>query len=105
LRGGTNITCSQALKWVAHFLGDIAQPLHASGRAAGGNGIPVVFDGAATELHAVSRPASLSCSSPPQFVAGANTADVRYGTNTSCTSGQEREYSQTSPSILFSKTW
>jgi hypothetical protein len=54
LNRGTNLTCSYALKWVAHFVGDINQPLHASGRAAGGNFYKVVFGGAATELHAVS---------------------------------------------------
>jgi hypothetical protein len=53
LSGGSNLTCSYALKWVSHFLGDIAQPLHASGRAAGGNKIPVVFNNISTELHAV----------------------------------------------------
>lgn len=50
---GANKTCSYALKWVAHFLGDINQPLHASGRAAGGNFVRVKFGGVATELHAV----------------------------------------------------
>jgi hypothetical protein len=54
LQGGNNITCSYALKWVAHFLGDIAQPLHASGRAAGGNFYRVKFANVSTELHAVS---------------------------------------------------
>jgi hypothetical protein len=49
-----NITCSQALKWVAHFIGDIHQPLHASGRAAGGNFYKARFGGHDTELHAVS---------------------------------------------------
>ncbi|PSN66881.1 nuclease PA3 [Corynespora cassiicola Philippines] len=53
LSGGTNLTCSYALKWVSHFLGDIAQPLHASGRAAGGNFYKVTFGGVHTELHAV----------------------------------------------------
>jgi hypothetical protein len=51
---GEDLQCSYALKWVVHFLGDIAQPLHASGRAAGGNGIEVVFGNLTTELHAVS---------------------------------------------------
>jgi hypothetical protein len=51
---GEDLQCSYALKWVVHFLGDIAQPLHASGRAAGGNGIEVVFGNQTTELHAVS---------------------------------------------------
>jgi hypothetical protein len=54
LSGGSNLTCSYALKWVAHFLGDIAQPLHASGRAAGGNFYKVTFANVSTELHAVS---------------------------------------------------
>lgn len=53
LSGGTNLTCSYALKWVSHFLGDIAQPLHASGRAAGGNFFKVKFGNVSTELHAV----------------------------------------------------
>jgi hypothetical protein len=47
------LTCSYALKWVSHFLGDIAQPLHASGRAAGGNFYRVTFGNVSTELHAV----------------------------------------------------
>ena len=54
LSGGTNLTCSYALKWVSHFLGDIAQPLHASERAAGGNFYRVRFGNVSTELHAVS---------------------------------------------------
>jgi hypothetical protein len=54
LSGGSNLTCSYALKWVAHFLGDIHQPLHANGRAVGGNTFKVVFGGAHTQLHAVS---------------------------------------------------
>lgn len=54
LVGGEDLQCSYALKWVVHFLGDIAQPLHASGVAAGGNGIEVVFANQTTELHAVS---------------------------------------------------
>ena len=56
LRNGSDIQCSEALKWVIHFIGDIAQPLHASGRKAGGNGIEVVFNNQTTELHAVSLP-------------------------------------------------
>ncbi|KAI4648653.1 uncharacterized protein J4E78_008716 [Alternaria triticimaculans] len=54
LSGGANLTCSYALKWVAHFLGDIHQPLHASGRQVGGNTYKVVFGGAHTQLHSVS---------------------------------------------------
>lgn len=53
LANGSDLNCSYALKWIAHFFGDITQPLHASGLAAGGNGLPVTFDGHKTELHAV----------------------------------------------------
>lgn len=53
LSGGTNLTCSYALKWVSHFIGDIAQPLHASGRGYGGNTVRVIFANASTELHGV----------------------------------------------------
>lgn len=53
LTDGTNLTCSYALKWVSHFLGDITQPLHASGIAAGGNFFNVTFGNHLTELHAV----------------------------------------------------
>ena len=52
--GSTNLTCSYALKWVAHFLGDIHQPLHANGRAVGGNTYKVTFGNVSTQLHAVS---------------------------------------------------
>ncbi|KAF2272067.1 nuclease PA3 [Westerdykella ornata] len=52
LSGGSNLTCSYALKWVTHYIGDITQPLHASGRAVGGNLIPVIFDGERANLHA-----------------------------------------------------
>jgi hypothetical protein len=62
LSGGMNLTCSYALKWVAHFLGDIHQPLHASGRAAGGNLYKAIFGNVSTELHAVSPVLSHSCS-------------------------------------------
>jgi hypothetical protein len=54
LTEGANLTCSYALKWVAHFLGDIHQPLHASGRQVGGNTYKVVFGNVSTQLHAVS---------------------------------------------------
>jgi hypothetical protein len=60
LVNGEDLQCSYALKWVVHFLGDIAQPLHASGRAAGGNGIEVVFGNLTTELHAVSLASLIS---------------------------------------------
>lgn len=54
LSGGTNLTCSYALKWVSHFLGDITQPLHTSSIAAGGNLFNVTFGNHFTNLHAVS---------------------------------------------------
>ncbi|KAJ9646332.1 hypothetical protein H2199_002381 [Coniosporium tulheliwenetii] len=53
LTDGSNITCSYALKWLTHFHGDINQPLHASGTAAGGNLFNVTFNNISTELHAV----------------------------------------------------
>lgn len=53
LSGGTNLTCSYALKWVAHFFGDIHQPLHANARAIGGNTYKVIFANVTTQLHAV----------------------------------------------------
>jgi len=52
LTGGTNLICSYALKWVTHFMGDITQPLHASGIGEGGNEYDVTFNGKSTELHA-----------------------------------------------------
>ncbi|KAF2268198.1 phospholipase C/P1 nuclease [Lojkania enalia] len=53
LRGGINMICSYALKWVVHFIGDITQPLHASGLALGGNRFNVTFGNITTNLHSV----------------------------------------------------
>ena len=53
LSGGSNVTCSQALKWVAHFFGDIHQPLHTNARAIGGNTYKVIFGNHTTQLHKV----------------------------------------------------
>jgi len=53
LTGGSNLTCSYALKWISHYLGDITQPLHASGLGAGGNLVNVTYGQKLTELHAV----------------------------------------------------
>ncbi|KAL1960760.1 hypothetical protein VTO42DRAFT_6590 [Malbranchea cinnamomea] len=53
LRHGSDPDCAMALKFIAHFVGDIAQPLHVSGIAAGGNGIEVRFGGKETNLHSV----------------------------------------------------
>jgi len=42
-----------AAKFVVHFVGDLHQPLHNEDVARGGNGIPVLFDGARLNLHHV----------------------------------------------------
>ncbi|KAN0087967.1 Phospholipase C/P1 nuclease domain containing protein [Tylopilus felleus] len=42
-----------ALKFLIHFLGDMHQPLHLTGRNCGGNGDKVAFDGRTTNLHSV----------------------------------------------------
>lgn len=49
-----DLKCSEALKFVTHFVGDIAQPLHTSERSFGGNSVKVVFNGTNTNLHSVS---------------------------------------------------
>ncbi|KAH9907572.1 nuclease P1 [Xylariomycetidae sp. FL2044] len=53
LRNGENPDCANAVKFIAHFTSDIAQPLHVSGIAAGGNGFTVTFAGEETNLHSV----------------------------------------------------
>lgn len=59
LRGGTDAEKAVALKWVAHLVGDIHQPLHAAEAEhngvpdAGGNKKPVTFFGKSTNLHAL----------------------------------------------------
>lgn len=95
LSGGSNLTCSYALKWVAHFLGDIAQPLHASGRAAGGNFYKVKFANVSTELHAVST-MRLSLSTTRSL--------GRSGMDSSLTTPlRKRSLSRTTRSILTSR--
>ncbi|TPX35661.1 hypothetical protein SmJEL517_g01944 [Synchytrium microbalum] len=44
---------NEALKFLTHYIGDIAQPLHVSGRARGGNEAHCTFDGHSTQFHAV----------------------------------------------------
>ncbi|KAF9003394.1 S1/P1 nuclease [Cyathus striatus] len=44
---------NEALKFVIHFLGDMHQPLHLTGRDRGGNGVAVAFDGRQTNLHSL----------------------------------------------------
>jgi hypothetical protein len=43
----------EALKFLIHFVGDMHQPLHLTGRDRGGNGVKVSFDGRSTNLHSV----------------------------------------------------
>jgi hypothetical protein len=45
ITAGQNITCSNALKWVVHFVSDLAQPLHTSNLGEGGNAFNVSFGG------------------------------------------------------------
>lgn len=51
--GDTSMTCSNALKYLVHFFGDITQPLHCSGKSLGGNQIFIKFDGLRRNLHEV----------------------------------------------------
>lgn len=44
----------EALKFLVHFMGDIHQPLHLTGRDKGGNGMKVKFDGRTTSKHRLS---------------------------------------------------
>ncbi|KAH8817785.1 phospholipase C/P1 nuclease [Flagelloscypha sp. PMI_526] len=44
---------NEALKFLVHFVGDMHQPLHLTGRDRGGNGIQVLFDGRKTKLHSM----------------------------------------------------
>ncbi|KAM6492329.1 Phospholipase C/P1 nuclease domain containing protein [Amanita muscaria] len=44
---------NEALKFLIHFLGDLHQPLHLTGRNRGGNDVKVLFNGNQTNLHKV----------------------------------------------------
>lgn len=44
---------SEALKFLIHFVGDMHQPLHLTGRDRGANGVKVSFNGRNTNLHSV----------------------------------------------------
>jgi len=57
--------CSNALKYLVHFIGDITQPLHCSGLAKGGTETHIKFDGRRRGLHAVKTP-----SKPPSLAPG-----------------------------------
>lgn len=44
---------AEAFKFLIHFMGDLAQPLHATGRQRGGNLALSRFEGRVTNLHAI----------------------------------------------------
>ncbi|KAI0030239.1 phospholipase C/P1 nuclease domain-containing protein [Vararia minispora EC-137] len=46
-------TASEALKFLVHFVGDMHQPLHLTGRDRGGNGDKVAWNGRVTNLHSL----------------------------------------------------
>lgn len=48
-----DVDCQQALMWVIHFVTDVAEPMHTSERALGGNLFKVKFNGTDTNLHQV----------------------------------------------------
>ncbi|KAH8116171.1 phospholipase C/P1 nuclease [Phellopilus nigrolimitatus] len=48
-----NPGAEEALKFLIHFMGDLHQPLHLTGRDKGGNGVKVKFDNRVTNLHTV----------------------------------------------------
>ncbi|KAI0746979.1 phospholipase C/P1 nuclease domain-containing protein [Daedaleopsis nitida] len=43
----------EALKFLVHWMGDMHQPLHMSGREKGGNGVKVAWNGRVSNLHSV----------------------------------------------------
>jgi hypothetical protein len=50
-RKTSDVVRFQALKFIIHFLGDIAQPLHTEAYGGGANNITVYFNGYKTNLH------------------------------------------------------
>lgn len=44
---------SEALRFLVHFIGDLHQPLHATGKLKGGNGAKAVWDGKRSSLHSI----------------------------------------------------
>ncbi|KAK1780042.1 S1/P1 nuclease [Copromyces sp. CBS 386.78] len=69
---------TQALKFIIHFLGDIAQPLHTEAFGGGGNNVTVTFQGYKTNLHAAwdtSIPNAMLGISPPTYAANITDAD------------------------------
>ncbi|RIA91316.1 S1/P1 nuclease [Glomus cerebriforme] len=51
--GYDKFTRDIALRFLAHFFGDITQPLHVCGREKGGNEVIITFDGQRENLHAI----------------------------------------------------
>ncbi|KAK3398426.1 S1/P1 nuclease [Sordaria brevicollis] len=69
---------AQALKFIIHFLGDIAQPLHTEAFGEGANNVTVTFKGYKTNLHAAwdtSIPNTMLGISPPTSAANITNAD------------------------------
>ncbi|KAL1941699.1 hypothetical protein VTO73DRAFT_6699 [Trametes versicolor] len=53
-RGDRSVSdAEEALKFLVHWMGDMHQPLHMSGREKGGNGVKVAWNGRVTNLHSV----------------------------------------------------
>ncbi|CAG8616687.1 38735_t:CDS:2 [Gigaspora margarita] len=44
---------AEALRFLVHFIGDLHQPLHLTGKAKGGNGLHAIFEGHKTSVHYV----------------------------------------------------
>lgn len=53
LNNGTDLSCSYALKFVTHFVSDLAQPLHTSNLGEGGNAFNVTYGGKKSVLHSI----------------------------------------------------
>ncbi|KAI0316084.1 phospholipase C/P1 nuclease domain-containing protein [Amylostereum chailletii] len=51
--GNATSLAQEALKFLIHFVGDLHQPLHLTGRDRGGNGDKVSWDGRVTNLHSL----------------------------------------------------
>ncbi|KAF8801068.1 phospholipase C/P1 nuclease [Phlegmacium glaucopus] len=49
----SDATADEALKFLVHFVGDLHQPLHLTGRDRGGNSVKVLWDRRHTNLHSV----------------------------------------------------
>ena len=47
-RDASDETASEALKFLVHFMGDMHQPMHLTGRDRGGNSARVIWDGRQT---------------------------------------------------------